>query len=62
MECIKEDLAEKKLKTRGAANRPCWRSLTKNSDPTYSEKSLGKKKIKVNKKFRTLLNIYPMRH
>jgi hypothetical protein len=34
MECVKEDMAEKKLKMRDAANRPCWRTLTKNFDPT----------------------------
>jgi hypothetical protein len=31
MECGKEDMAEKKLKTRDAANRPRWR---KNGDRT----------------------------
>jgi truncated hemoglobin YjbI len=34
MECIKEDMAEKKLKTQDSANRPHWRTLKKNANPT----------------------------
>jgi hypothetical protein len=34
MECVKEDMAEKKLKTHDAADRPRWRTLTKNGNPT----------------------------
>jgi hypothetical protein len=32
MEFIKEDLTERKLKTQDAANRLCWRTVTKNAD------------------------------
>jgi hypothetical protein len=31
MELVKEDMAEKKLKTQDAANRPRWRTLTKHN-------------------------------
>jgi hypothetical protein len=34
MECINEDLIEKKLKRRDAVNRQCWKTLTRNCDPT----------------------------
>jgi hypothetical protein len=34
MECINEDLIEKKLKRRDAANRQRWKTVTRNGDPT----------------------------
>ena len=34
LDCVKEDLAEKRLGVQDAANRERWKRLTKNGDPT----------------------------
>ena len=34
MDCVKEDLMEKRLRERDAADRQRWRVMTKNDDPT----------------------------
>jgi hypothetical protein len=42
MECVKEDMTERKLKTRYTANRPRWKTLTKKQRPYIMWEKSGK--------------------